>query len=206
MTLIEVLAVIAVLLVLAVLLFPTRRTGKAKNPRIQCVNNLKQVGLSFRLWAGDNNDKYPMQVSMTNGGTMEFASGRSVFPHFLVMSNELNTPKILVCPADTARQAATNWDHNLHNENISYFVGLDANELNPNMLLSGDRNLSLNDVPLKPGIVNLATNDLLGWTKEIHKDAGNIGLADGSVQQVTVSKLRAALQSTGSATNRLAIP
>jgi type II secretory pathway pseudopilin PulG len=25
-----------------------------------CVNNLKQVGLAYRLWEGDNNDKYPM--------------------------------------------------------------------------------------------------------------------------------------------------
>jgi hypothetical protein len=36
-----------------------------------------------------------MQVSVTNGGTMELVNGGTVFEHFLVMSNELSTPKLL---------------------------------------------------------------------------------------------------------------
>lgn len=56
---------------------------------IACVNNLKQFGLAVRLWAQDNNEVNP--------------------PDSLSMSNELNTPKILVCPADTNRVAASNW-------------------------------------------------------------------------------------------------
>jgi hypothetical protein len=42
-----------------------------KRQKIRCVNDLKQVGIAFRLWEGDNNDKYPMAVSVTNGGAME---------------------------------------------------------------------------------------------------------------------------------------
>jgi hypothetical protein len=56
---------------------------------IACVNNLKQIGLAMRIWSLDNQDAYP--------------------PNFLVMSNELNTPKILVCPKDTAHQIAESW-------------------------------------------------------------------------------------------------
>jgi len=58
--------------------------AQARAERIQCVNNLKQVGLAFRIWAGDHRDKFPTSL--------------------VVMSNELSTPKILVCPSDSARQ------------------------------------------------------------------------------------------------------
>ncbi len=61
----------------------------ARAQAINCVNNLKQIGLAARVWALDNADLYP-----TN---------------FLSMSNELSTPKILVCPADTNRVVASNF-------------------------------------------------------------------------------------------------
>ena len=53
-----------------------------------CINNLKQLGLAARIWA-DNKDVLP--------------------PDILSMTNEMTTPKILVCPADTRRQAAASW-------------------------------------------------------------------------------------------------
>ena len=62
--------------------------AKEKAESIHCINNLKQMGLAVRVWAIDNNDMSP--------------------PDMLSMSNEMSTPKILVCPADQARQPATN--------------------------------------------------------------------------------------------------
>lgn len=56
---------------------------------ISCINNLKQFGLAVRVWALDNDDVFP--------------------PNTLSMSNELSTPKILVCPADTNRVVARDW-------------------------------------------------------------------------------------------------
>ena len=58
---------------------------------------------------------------------MEFNTGADTFRHFQVMSNELSTPKILVCPADT-RVAAANFVR-LKNQNVSYFVGLEASDV-----------------------------------------------------------------------------
>ena len=138
LTLVDLLVAIAVVAVLALLLLPALARAKPRAKRITCVNSLKQVGLAFRLWVG-NGDRYQMRESVTNGGTMEWVASGEVWPHFQVMSNELNTPKLLVCPADT-RQPAPSWA-SLSNSNISYFVGLDADETQPPGFLSGDSNL-----------------------------------------------------------------
>lgn len=84
LTLIETLVVVAVLALLVALLVAALLPPRRRASRINCINNLKQVGLSFRLWANDNGGKFPMQVSLTNGGTMELVQSGTVFPHFQV--------------------------------------------------------------------------------------------------------------------------
>ncbi|HEY5345842.1 MAG TPA: prepilin-type N-terminal cleavage/methylation domain-containing protein, partial [Verrucomicrobiae bacterium] len=106
-TLVELLVVVFVLFVLAAMILPNL-AGSQKSPRIGCVNYLKQIGLSYRIWAGDNGDKYPFHLSVTNGGTLGLANGRNAWINFLVMSNQLSTPKILHCPSDTDKIAAIN--------------------------------------------------------------------------------------------------
>jgi hypothetical protein len=207
LTRVDVIVVVFVLAIMVFFLFPAIYVGpQGPLRRDNCVNDLKQISIAYRLWEGDNNDKYPMSVSVTNGGAMELVATGNVTACFQVMSNEVNTPKILLCPEDTRRVWATNWS-TLNNSNISYFVGLDVtNDTNLKMLLSGDDNFAIGGVPVKSGLLQLLTNTPVAWTKEGHRLYGNIGLADGSVQQLTTDGLRQALQQTGSATNRLAIP
>jgi prepilin-type N-terminal cleavage/methylation domain-containing protein/prepilin-type processing-associated H-X9-DG protein len=207
MTLVEVLVVIMVLAVLMLLFFPwPEPTARKKYARINCVNNLRQIGLSYLEWSGDNNGKYPMQVSATNGGTMELISTGNVAACFQVMSNELSTPKLLICPADIEHIWATNFTTGFSAKNISYFVGLDASTNLPQAFLSGDGNFEFGGVPVKSGVSIFSSNAPIAWTAARHKFAGNIGLCDGSVQQITISGLTNLLQQTGLATNRLAIP
>src|ERR1035441_3651077 len=82
-----------------------------------------------------------MQVSVTNGGTMELVASGLVFPHFRVVSNELSTPRILVCPIDKNKTSATNFESDLKDRNLSYFINVDAIAGNGSSLLCGDRNL-----------------------------------------------------------------
>ena len=165
MTLIEVLVVLAVLLLLAALFLPAgHRPGVAK--RIQCANNLKQIGVAFRLSEGPQSPEFLM-AKTNDGGTMEFASGPNEFRHFLAMTNELGTPKVLFCPSesDRARFEATTFSPTprpaeisfASNSNLSYFVGINAIETDPQSILSGDRNLT-NGTPLKNGILELIPN------------------------------------------------
>ncbi len=200
-TLAGLLVVIAVLAILAAMLLPALAAAKRKAQRINCVNNLKQDGLAFRLWEGDNGGNYPMSVSTNKGGTLESAVG--AFRHFQVMSNDLSTPKILVCPADD-RTVAVNFAR-LKNMNVSYFVGLDATEARPQMLLTGDRNVTNGLSPVR-SLLELRPEIPAGWTEALHTGQGNVGLADGSVQQFTISGLRHAIRNSDDPTNRIALP
>lgn len=204
LTLVEVLVVMAAIALLALVFLPKLPKACCKAQRISCVNNLKQVGLAFRIWAGDSADRFPMRVSVTNGGTMEWVASGTVWPHFQVISNELNTTKVINCPTDP-QYYATNWTV-LANSNISYFIGVDATENEPTTLLTGDDNLVVGRKPVGSGLLNLWTNSDVGWSKLRHQKNGNICLADGSVLQVNSEKLRQVLANTGVATNRLAIP
>jgi len=138
---------------------------------------------------------------------MEFATGTNAWINYAVMSDELSTPKVVICPQDTKSVLATNFGNGFNNSNVSYFVGLYATDTQPQMLLSGDDNFAIGGVPVKKsGLLELATNAPVAWTSGRHKFAGNIGLVDGSVESVTIAGLTNLLHQTGVATNRLAIP
>jgi prepilin-type N-terminal cleavage/methylation domain-containing protein/prepilin-type processing-associated H-X9-DG protein len=214
LTLTEVLVSVAVVCVLAGVAYLAFHRPKAvhrivhqnQSSEIQCVNNLKQIGLAFRIWEGDNGDKLPMRVPAKKGGAMEPALRGNVAPIFQVMSNELSTPRILLCPADADRFAAKNYQADFDNSHVSYFAGVDAADDKPAMFLSGDDNFAIGGRPVKSGLLLLATNAPISWTAARHVNQGNISLADGSVQTTGSSFLRQLLVQTGVATNRLAIP
>ncbi len=121
-TLIELLVVIAIIAILAAMLLPALAAAKRKAQRVNCVSNLKQIGLAFRMWGDDNNDRYPQTVSSAQGGALEYiysqghsTAGFTTYAEsapFVVTSNTLDNPALLACPADTVSPhgaQATNW-------------------------------------------------------------------------------------------------
>jgi competence protein ComGC len=210
----ELIAIICVFALLMLALIPMlapRHRVYAKASRIQCINNQKQIGTAYRIWSGDNNERYPSDVpntQSTNGGWHDFTlltnAGQYAWSNFTIMQNELGqSPKVLVCPSDERTAALT--FSNFNNKNLSYFFAPGANENFPFSILGGDRNLapgttSKNDFGYsskdgKGNDVILQTNSPVCWSIKIHSagnsaGAGNILMGDGSVMQVSSARLR----------------
>ncbi len=87
-----------------------------KADRIRCVNNLKQLGLAVRIWGVDNGDKAPPDVMSLQAALAGNAS-------------------LLVCPSDSNRRPASNWQ-SLTTANISYeYLGASADFTEPSRVL-----------------------------------------------------------------------
>ncbi len=206
-TRIELMVVLAVIAVLvSSMILPVSNTGNgSKAKRIICVNNLRQIGIAYRIWASDNGDKFPSEVPQTNGGWSELLgsrnSGAYAWTNYLIMGNVLgHYSTVLMCPADE-RKPADNFTR-LANTNISYFIGIGANDSHPQAILGGDRNLGPGNTPhddygFSPpdgkGNDVIVTGSVC-WSLKMHSKgnssgAGNIILGDGSVQQVTSGNL-----------------
>ena len=209
-TLIEILLVLAIVALVLSLLVPSVSRPKTRmTPNIRCYSNLKYTALSFRLFAVDNKDLYPMQLSTNVGGSMEYVGTGKTFEHFRSPSNELNVPKVLLCPRDDSRIEAADFRASFQsNSNISYFLNLDARDTGgapSQQMLSGDRWLTLDDSPIT-GVHSVTTNSNLGWHKPRHEKKGFVAFVDGSVQALTSEELRATLARSTIATNLLSVP
>jgi type II secretory pathway pseudopilin PulG len=200
-TRVELFVVIGVIALVAALVLSAIPRMKQRRWRIQCTDNLKQLGLAYRTWAIDIATESSPQVTTNGGGAHGPRSSMEAFRNFQAISNIVESPKVLVCPADN-RVPATDFGPGFSNTNLSYFVGLDADETSPQMFLYGDRNLT-NGLPITEGILLLVPNRPIGWTQGLHYPQGNIALGDGSVQGWTSLRL---LWSVVGITNRLAMP
>lgn len=204
-TLMEVLFVIGTVATLLLVVLPAMQNSRTRPSRISCVNNLKQVSLGLIMWSQDNYDKYPMQVSTNKSGSLEWIASKDVYRHFMAASNEIGSPKVLRCPDDLQRSPVPTFPE-LSNKSLSYFLNLSASEKDLYGVLIGDRHLTRNGTQYANGSYLISTQQVLTWGKKPHKYAGNIGLSDGSVQQVSDQTLRSAILNAKSPTNWLAFP
>ncbi|MBL9134549.1 MAG: type II secretion system protein [Verrucomicrobiales bacterium] len=207
-TLPELLVVITVLSVLTLLFLPAHASGRNKSQRILCINNLKQLGIAFRL-----EDQGPGSAAERR---RQWTDSSHYYQWFLSYSNSLSSPRFLVCPTDRPQRASPQtWSEfaapEARNRAISYFGVTTADETRPQIPLFGDR--SFEAQPPLPAFSYHSPKAVMGsltgdselirsnvaWTPDaMHRGAGNVALSDGSVQQLTSARLGASLTTAGS--------
>jgi hypothetical protein len=156
------------------------------------------------------------QNSGTPAQPTALAAGRPYMAKvFQVMSNELSTPKVCICPADSFHSVpATNFGTagtvggDFDTNKISFFISGDSQESDPQMIMFGDCNMGVGVTgaggagtpasarQITPPYVALGgtiTTANASWTIDTHNKVGNLALADGSVSQVSIAQLRTAL-------------
>src|SRR3984957_13286896 len=103
-TLIELLIVIAIIAILAAMLFPVLGQAKHRAWTVQCISNLRQIGLGMKMFADDNQELYPESGKVIHWGQIDADTGKASWMEqinsYVMNTNVYNCPANVQLPPD----------------------------------------------------------------------------------------------------------
>lgn len=220
-TRVECLCCLGAMLLLSCVVLPSLADNRSRSQQVLCIDNLRLIGRAVQVWEAENARVSPWKTVTTPEGTIP--RDAQAYMGFRMLSNELVTPKILVCPSDLTRikKVADNWSTSANggygntagygDNATSYTVSYHAFFTEPNSLVSSDRNLRV-DAYVRDCVISRTAGSFAemrvgaqptgaGWTNNVHGLSGNILTTDGRVTQTSSNSFKAylgTLQSTSS--------
>lgn len=168
-TLLELLVVIAIISTLASFLLPAVSKARGDAKRINCVNNLKQLGMAFHLYTQDYNDLLPHNSNSTPSGSCWF---NTITPY---LNPNQNKSAVKQCPSYTGDITGSNYSYKMNTslETSTPFRHIDT----------------INDTTKTVLILDGKTNSTNAWQYDgasgtfvdRHNKGGNLLFIDGHV-------------------------
>jgi hypothetical protein len=201
LTRLELLLAVAVLGLTCLVWSPAFAITRQKTDHAVCINNLRLIGRACQIWGTDHSGHHPTRESITSGGVMHHSLQANAWFQFAALSNQLESPRVLACPADADRKPASNFGDSASgglansvygNNAVSYWVSPHAGWNRPQSFLCGDRNLRIGSygscdlgLPRAAGILTSPAMTNTFWTNGIHGAWGQVLLFDGQVRTYT---------------------
>jgi len=179
-TLVELLVVVAIIGILAAMLLPAVASARERGRRVKCASNIHQIILALKMYAMDNDEKFPGVASATFGGP----NG--------ALNSYVDSPALFVCPSDGIRSPAASMTA-MAETNCSYLLVYNdwasvRGSSRPMSEATPSRYFHVLDKNGNSGSGPVGRVNATSFGGNHASAGGNVGRVDGSVEWITTAQ------------------